>query len=1182
MNNLKQSLLIFSITLSFFFFSFSGAAQGKQWVNIGPAPIQSSGGHDFFGQGPVTGRVADVAVDPRDSNHWLIGAAFGGVWETKDAGITWVPRTDDQETLAMGAIAFTPSDPKTVYAGTGEAVWFVGAGLLKSMDGGMTWEMLTDKFAGTSFSDIKVNPIDPNNLIVATTWANSLCSMCGRPSSGPESGIYTSDDGGNCWSLRLKGSATDLEVDPNDFNRQYSGLGNMFGHADNGVYRSTKGGSEWTLIDGQSTWGQKIGGVGRVELALAPSNPDIVYVIIQDAKDNNGNDNGILGLWWTKNAWADKPTWEEIPLPNNNSPFSFGEQTYYDLEIIVDPENADVLYAGGVWLCRWTRGASPAWMGIQGGIHVDHHTMAWAGNKLIVGNDGGIYSTTDGGDTWANHNTNLSITQFYYGSVHPTDPNFAIGGSQDNGSEIRTNTDAWKRIYSGDGADNAISSNNPDRHWAISSQNLNIVKTIDGGKTYSSPMKDTSMYTVLVDSQGDNLTISNTFPEDYFWDESLEVGDPAYVDTDHVYRVIRSEETFLGLHVLRTANANADKTIIGNRFTTFEVNQPVTVYVAHDSNIQSKPQWLDAWTKTSIFFNIGFADGADTRFMFLYEKNFPKGRVVLGGNGGFSGIDRRNAPFIARFAKCPANDDIFIAGTNKIWRTENFFSSTHPSWLPNSDEMYYWQQSQIDTDSWTLTPGSIAALTFAPSDPNCLTYVFGEPHTGQIHRTTNGGNSWVQIDPETIPCCIEELAFHPDDPNILYVAAAPFPNGVVLKTTNALDPQPTWFDVTPPEATTGPSSLLVDPLHPSNVYVGTFTGVWHSSNGGETWTYMGPETGMPHVPVYDLEANTLGDIFAFTYGRGAFKLVATGDIKYLIGDKDDFHPGDQVDTPPQSQLVRDLIDSRAPEDKDVDLDVGGVNRPVGLTHYFAIPQNAEIISAHIEFRFKGSEHVHNDGILYKEPNFPVILLKDLLGFEPRDCETYTVNMDLSTVPVRTGGDPGPGGHFTDGPVEYRNLLTELSDGQFDMVFVDDTTLDYSELTIEYTIPPVIGRDQIDFDPITSTYDPTFKTCGCTPENDFVGKFSFEATLKNKGNTPLSGLMVEVTDLENIENGKRENRLILPDGNMGGVGAMFPIPRKDGYLDGVLRTGESVTVHFDLCLGSWDPFLFYVNVLGIVE
>jgi photosystem II stability/assembly factor-like uncharacterized protein len=944
MNKLKQSLLILSITLSFFFFSFSGAAQGKQWVNIGPAPIQSSAAY-FFGKGPVTGRVADVAVDPSDSNHWLIGAAFGGVWETKDAGITWVSRTDDQETLAMGAIAFTPSDPKTVYAGTGEAVWFVGAGLLKSRDGGMTWEMLTDKFAGTSFSDIKVNPIAPNNLIVATTWANSLCSMCGRPSSGPESGIYTSDDGGNSWSLRLEGPATDLEVDPNDndFNRQYAGLGSMYGHADNGVYRSTNGGSEWTLIDGQSTWGQKIGGVGRVELALAHSNPDIVYVIIQDAKDTNGNDNGILGLWRTENAWADQPTWEEIPLPINNSPFSFGEQTFYDLEIIVDPENADVLYAGGVELYRWTRGASPAWTNIRHGsqgIHVDHHTMAWAGNKLIVGNDGGVYSTTDGGDTWANHNTNLSITQFYYGSVHPTDPNFAIGGSQDNGSEIRTNTDAWKRIYGGDGADNAISSSNPDTHWALSTQFLHIRRTTDG--------------------------------ENIHW----------------------------------AAN----------------------------------------------------------------------------------GINETNPPFIGRFEKCPADDNVFIAaGETTIWKTDNFFGFSDPEWFDNNSPPII------------PKPGigaGFSALAFAASDTSCETYVVGTT-TIQIYRTTDGGQSWISIiDPNTISCCIEELAFHPDDPNILYVAAAPHLNWVVLKTTNALDPSPTWFDVTPPEATTGPSSLLVDPLHPSNVYVGTFRGVWHSSNGGETWTHMGPETGMPHVPVYDLEANKLGNIFAFTFGRGAYKLVTTRDVQYLIGDKDDFHPGDQVDTPPQSQLVRDLIASRAPEDKDVDLDVGGVNRPVGLTHYFAIPQNAEIISAHIEFRFKGSEHVHNDGILYKEPNFPAILLKDLLGFEPRECKTFTVNVDLSNVPVRTGGDPGPGGHFTDGPVEYRNLLTELSDGQFDMVFVDDTTLDYSELTIKYTIPPVIGRDMVDFDPITSTYDPTFKTCGCTPENDFAGKFSFEATLKN--------------------------------------------------------------------------------------
>jgi hypothetical protein len=87
-----------------------------RWVNIGPAPI-------LDGPTPMSGRVADIAVDPGDRGHWLIGAAQGGIWETRDAGTTWTPRTDDQVSLAMGAIAFAPSDPRIVYAGTGEAVF---------------------------------------------------------------------------------------------------------------------------------------------------------------------------------------------------------------------------------------------------------------------------------------------------------------------------------------------------------------------------------------------------------------------------------------------------------------------------------------------------------------------------------------------------------------------------------------------------------------------------------------------------------------------------------------------------------------------------------------------------------------------------------------------------------------------------------------------------------------------------------------------------------------------------------------------------------------------------------------------------------------------------------------------------------------------------------------------------
>ncbi|MEM7585406.1 MAG: hypothetical protein AAF560_18600 [Acidobacteriota bacterium] len=444
------------------------------WTSIGPRGIDL-GGLQY------SGRVADVAIDQTDADRWLIGAAHGGIWETTDAGTSWTPLTDDQASLAMGAIAFAPSDPSIVYAGTGESAFsgdaYGGAGLLKSTDGGVTWTLIAaDTFDERAFSDIQIHPTDPDTL-VASTSRGLIGSFSG--STALPVGIFKSADGGDTWTHTLAGDdATDLEVDPADFNRQYTGLGEVFGGMDNGVYRSSDAGDSWLPVSGP--WDGLAGGVGRVELAIAPSDRNVLYVGIQDAFDGAGLDGQLLGLWTTSNAWDAIPSWTPIDTTAANG--ICGAQCWYDFELKVDPSDSSVIYAGGVSLWKRTGGV---WSNVRGSAHVDQHSMAIDGSLLVLGNDGGVWSSTNGGASWTDHNDDLALTQFYHGSSHPTDAGFAIGGSQDNGTEARSTSDTWTFVFGGDGADNAISTANPDLHWAISTQFQSIRRTLDGGGTFT-------------------------------------------------------------------------------------------------------------------------------------------------------------------------------------------------------------------------------------------------------------------------------------------------------------------------------------------------------------------------------------------------------------------------------------------------------------------------------------------------------------------------------------------------------------------------------------------------------------------------------------------------------------------------------------------------------------------------
>jgi hypothetical protein len=689
-------------------------SQNTYWANIGPAPVT---GGQIVGAGSnvrVTGRIRDIDVDPTDPNHWLIGADGGGVWDTRDAGASWSPRTDSEIAQSTGAVAFAPSNPNIIYAGVGYDSG-LGVGILRSSDGGVSWQLLgTSTFSNVSFfsfREIKVDPTNPNTLLVAS-WA-----FFGPTAS---TGIFKSTDGGVTWSQKLPGTATEFEVDPGNFNNMYAGIktDSTGGNSSlNGVYRSTNAGETWLAISGP--WGAITNGGSLIEFAIAPSNHDTLYVSFSRVSDGAHH-------WRTNNAWAAVPTWSELPI------FFAGNFNNYQ-DSIVDPTNPDILYVGGfAALEKFTLGTG--WSDVTAGTHVDQIAMAWLGSRLIVGNDGGMWSTTDGGLNWVNHNTNLSVTQFYIGSLHSTNPNFVLGASQDNGTERTIGPSAWQFLFGGDGNANAISSSSPDTNWAISA--------------------------------------------------------------------------CCGHEIDRTTNGGAS-------FTRF----------------------VDA------------------------------------------GIDYTGAPFVLEFEKCPLNDDVFIAGTDNLWRTNNFFSSGSPTWFANGPEM---RDGQGNSDS-------ITALAFGASSQLCVgRYAFGTG-TGQLRLTTNGGTSWSNIDlTNAVPNRhITDLLFDPFATDTLYVTLSgtnqgtPGQPGHVFRTLNASSASPTWTNVSTP-VNVAHNAIVQGPLEDSPnpeeiaLYVGTDLGVWKSTNNGGSWATLG--TGLPKVPVTDLQLrvyNLKSRLVAFTYGRGAF--VLSGD-----------------------------------------------------------------------------------------------------------------------------------------------------------------------------------------------------------------------------------------------------------------------------------------------------------------
>jgi len=452
------------------------------WTQLGPRPIRL--GQTFSRRVSVSGRVSAVVLDPGYdgvSNRTVyIGAAQGGVWRSTDNGANWTPLTDDQPSLAMGAIAIDPTNPNIIYAGTGEAHFsgdsYYGAGLLKSTDGGATWTQITGPtsisnpqvpaFLNSTFSALAIDPATPSTLFAATEEGASF-SATTFTEVAPlgDRGLWKSTDGGLNWvnvnptnSPMFDKGSSDVLIDPRDHNR-------VFAAVYDAIYRSTAGGAPGTWE--KLTMGLPAPSNTRIKLAagppLSPSTNTTFYAAI--ASFTTGS---LLGVFKSTDGGA---TWAQVTQP------AATPAAWYALALAVDPVDANVIYFGtygstGALLRSINGGVS--WLRIDsgntttGGLHVDTHDIVVSPrnrNTLFTVNDGGVWRTdnalaaTGAAVAWAPLNDTLNITQFYSISLAPFDTGLT-GGTQDNGTNVFFGQFVWHHARDGDGGATLIDQSN--------------------------------------------------------------------------------------------------------------------------------------------------------------------------------------------------------------------------------------------------------------------------------------------------------------------------------------------------------------------------------------------------------------------------------------------------------------------------------------------------------------------------------------------------------------------------------------------------------------------------------------------------------------------------------------------------------------------------------------------------
>ncbi|MGH2570688.1 MAG: T9SS type A sorting domain-containing protein [bacterium] len=540
------------------------------WFEIGPTNL--------------SGRILDIAFDPANASVVYVGSASGGLWKSTDGGDTWSTTTDELPTLAIGGVRVSPFDSDVVIIATGEGTFNAdrvgGIGILKSTDAGQTWNPTSLSHAvdsGTGFHCLEVNPS-------TGTWL-----------AGANDGLWRSTDEGDTWT-EVAGATSYFDVKWNPgLTHVYTASGSVWGGVQ--IRVSTDDGLSWSTL---SSGLPAAGNCSKTKLAVTPAQPAWIYAHIVSASSY-----GTLGVYRSTNDGA---SWSA----RNTSVNMAGGQGWYNATIVVDPNDANRVVAGGVQNYLSTNGGTSFsetgdgyGLGTQTALHWDHHVALYepgSSSDLWVGTDGGVWKSTNDGADWLSRREGIGTYQFYDICVAQSDAADVLGGTQDNGVPGRVGTSDW--FTSNLFADGMVCNVDPTDERVVYAewQGGNHVKSTDGGGSW---------FDIQSGISGGGLWVT---PVD------LDPNDPLHLWT----------ESSQGMW--RTTNGGASWTQRGTHSASWISISPVDGNVVWSVEGSARPRYTTndgtSWTQAA---NYGFATGGSATKVHAHPADASTAFVTFSG-----------------------------------------------------------------------------------------------------------------------------------------------------------------------------------------------------------------------------------------------------------------------------------------------------------------------------------------------------------------------------------------------------------------------------------------------------------------------------------------------------------------------------------------------------------------------